>query len=132
MRSTFRPLAVLAVLLCASTVAYGQGVTTSLSGSVVDSSGGVIPGADVAAKNNATTAESRTVTSENGTFTIPALNPGVYTVTVTLTGFKTAVLATSSSTRNAGLGARAARGGPRRNRRRRGERNRPDAVASVR
>ncbi len=93
MRRSFRPIAVLAALLLANTLAHAQGgVTTSLSGVVVDASGGIVPGADVAARNNATTAESRAVTGANGTFTIPALNPGVYTVTVALMGFKTAVL----------------------------------------
>ena len=52
----------------------------------------VIPGADVKVKNNATAAESTTITADNGTFTIPALNAGTYTVTVSLMGFKTIVL----------------------------------------
>jgi Carboxypeptidase regulatory-like domain len=71
--------------------AFGQ-VTSSLSGVVVDSSGAVIPGADVAAKNNATLAEFKTTTVENGTFAIPVLDQGTYTVTVSLPGFKQAIL----------------------------------------
>lgn len=67
-------------------------MTSSLSGTVVDTSGAVIPGADVTLKNNATSAVSNAVTTENGTFSIPALNPGTYTATVTLMGFKTVVL----------------------------------------
>ncbi len=73
-------------------LAQGGGTTTSLSGLVVDTSGGVIPGADVVAKNNATTAEFRAVTDSEGRFTIPAVNPGTYTVTVSLSGFKTVIL----------------------------------------
>jgi hypothetical protein len=86
-------LACVAALLWYSPIAYGQGggTTASLSGLVVDSSGGVIPGADVVVKNNATAAENRTVTGPDGRFTIPALNPGTYTVTVSLMGFKTFV-----------------------------------------
>jgi hypothetical protein len=73
--------------------AYAQGgVTSSISGIVTDSSGGVIPGASVKAKNNGTGAESDTITTEAGTFTIPALLPGSYAVTVTLQGFKTTEL----------------------------------------
>lgn len=85
--------ALVAHLAPASGVVFAQGgATSSITGSVHDSSGGVLPGADVVVKNVATTAESRTVSSEQGTFTIPALNAGTITVTVTLMGFKTVVL----------------------------------------
>jgi hypothetical protein len=68
------------------------GATSSINGTVTDGSGAVIPGADIVARNNATSAESRGVSGVNGTFTIPALNAGAYTVTVSLMGFKTVVL----------------------------------------
>ena len=64
----------------------------SINGTVVDSQGGVLPGADVVAKNNATGGEFQAVTNNEGNFTIPAVNAGVYTVTVSLQGFKSAVL----------------------------------------
>ena len=73
-------------------VAYAQSQSGSINGTVVDSQGGVLPGADIAAKNNGTGGEFRAVTNTEGQFTIPALNAGVYTVTVTMQGFKTAVL----------------------------------------
>jgi hypothetical protein len=82
-----------AVMAAAGTAAYAQGgATSSLSGTVTDASGAVIPGADVKAKNNATGAESTAVSSESGTFTIPSLNAGTYTVSVSLMGFKSVVL----------------------------------------
>ena len=84
----------MAMVVMASPPAYGQaaGVTTSLSGLVVDSSGGVMPGVDVVARNNATAGISQAVTDGSGRFSIPALQPGIYTVTVSLAGFKTVVL----------------------------------------
>jgi hypothetical protein len=78
--------------LAAPVYAQGGGATTSLSGLVVDTSGALIPGATVAVRNNATAGEFQSVTNESGTFTIPALHAGSYTVTVTLAGFKKAVL----------------------------------------
>jgi hypothetical protein len=87
------------VLLCAALVlslgglAYGQGAaTTRLSGTVVDASGAVIPGADVVVKNNGTGTEYRTVSDGTGHYTITAITSGTYTVTVSLMGFKSVVL----------------------------------------
>ena len=59
---------------------------------MTDTSGAVIPGASVAVKNTATSTLFDTVTNESGYFSVPALDPGSYSVTVTLMGFKTAVL----------------------------------------
>ncbi len=71
--------------------AQGGGTSTSLSGTVTDSSGGVIPGAAVVVKNNATASEYTAASNESGNFTVPSIEPGTYTVTVSLMGFKTAV-----------------------------------------
>ena len=59
---------------------------------MVDSSGGVIPGAEVVVKSNATQAEFKTISSENGTFTIPALSAGTYIATVSVPNFKQSVI----------------------------------------
>jgi len=75
-----------------SCFAYAQGTSSSLSGVVVDQSGAVVPGADVKIKNDATGVEFATVTAENGTFSIPALDAGTYTATVSMTGFKQAIV----------------------------------------
>lgn len=86
-------LVLAAMMALVSVAAYAQGgVTAAISGTVVDASGAVIPGAEISVKNNATAGVSTAVSNENGTFTIPALNPGIYTATITLMGFKTVVL----------------------------------------
>jgi Carboxypeptidase regulatory-like domain/TonB-dependent Receptor Plug Domain len=72
--------------------AQGGGATTSLSGTVTDTSGAIIPGATVVVKNVGTATQFDAVTNESGYFSVPALDPGAYSVTVTLMGFKTAVL----------------------------------------
>ena len=87
-------IVMVALLAMAGSLAYGQGsaTTSRLTGVVVDTSGGVIPGADVVAKSNATAGEFRAVSDATGSFTIPALPPGTYTVTISLMGFKTVIL----------------------------------------
>src|SRR5687768_1076921 len=94
---TFRgwlPTTVFALLIAfAAAPAFAQGGATSpLSGIVVDTSGAVLPGADVSVRNNATGETHTTVTNAQGAFTVPALVNGTYSVTVSLMGFKTAVL----------------------------------------
>jgi hypothetical protein len=97
MRFSFVRGLIAAVLVTGLTsgIAHAQGsFFTSLSGTVVDPSGAVIPGADVKVKNNGTGQESNTVSGTDGSFTIPSLAGGSYSVTVSLMGFKTAVLNT--------------------------------------
>lgn len=81
-----------AIFLMVATLAYGQGsVTATLTGTVLDTSGGAIPGATIVITNSATGVKTETTSTSQGTFTVPALLPGTYSVTVSLTGFKTAV-----------------------------------------
>jgi len=92
MDRVFRLMVCLAVLVMATTPAFGQGSGSTLSGVVTDSGGGVIPGATVVVKNNATNVSQTVVTNAAGAFSVPALNAGTYTVTVSLSGFKTVVI----------------------------------------
>jgi hypothetical protein len=95
-RSTLRMglLVLLAAVFCSNgTVAYAQGATSqTISGTVVDSSGAVIPGADVVVKHTGTGATNSSVSNAEGIFSVAALPIGTYTVTVTLSGFKTVVV----------------------------------------
>lgn len=65
-------------------------LSTSLSGSVIDPSGAFIPGAEVTVKNEDTGTEYKIITNESGSFYVPAVVAGTYTVTVQVPGFKTA------------------------------------------
>ena len=84
---------VLAALVVAfvSAPAFAQ-ATSSITGVVVDQAGGVIPGATITVKNVATGVTFTAYAGPQGGFTVPAVPPGTYTVTVALDGFKTAVL----------------------------------------
>src|SRR5262245_30339017 len=72
--------------------AFGQTATASLNGAITDPNGAVISGATVRVKNNATGAEFKATTASNGTYTVPSLGAGSYTVTIEAQGFKKAVL----------------------------------------
>jgi hypothetical protein len=91
-RSLIRSGLVSALVLAASVVAMAQSSSTSISGIVIDTGGGVLPGANVVVKNNANSATFETITNSAGAFSVPSLDPGTYTVTVSLAGFKTAVV----------------------------------------
>ncbi|HUF46973.1 MAG TPA: carboxypeptidase-like regulatory domain-containing protein [Vicinamibacterales bacterium] len=83
----------LAIVATASSLAFAQGgAASSITGVVLDSGGGAVPGATVVARNNATNENYTTVSGSNGSFTIPAISIGTYTVTVSLSGFKTAII----------------------------------------
>jgi len=64
---------------------------SSLLGTVTDSTGAVVQGAKVVAKNNATGVEKNAMTTSAGTYNITDLNPGRYIVTVDLAGFQSSV-----------------------------------------
>lgn len=70
-------------------VSFGQAITGTIVGTVVDSSGAVIAGTSVTAKNTATGVTYNTTTGTAGFYTIPNLPPGTYDVTAQYKGFKT-------------------------------------------
>lgn len=82
------------VMGLASTRSYAQGgsTKTALTGTVVDTGGGVIPGASVVIRNIESGVSFDTVTNADGAFALPALDPGTYSVSVSLQGFKTSVI----------------------------------------
>src|SRR5437899_11823279 len=79
------------VLLFVSLALFGQVTSTStLAGTVLDTSGAAVPGAAVTVRNQATAATFRVATNATGVFSVPALGSGTYTVTIEAKGFKQA------------------------------------------
>ena len=79
-----------AVLLCLmlTAPAFSQS-NSSLSGTVADATGGVLPGVAVTATNSATAVATPTVTNAAGVYNFASLPPGTYKVTAELAGFQT-------------------------------------------
>jgi hypothetical protein len=76
------------VCLCVAPEVLSQTTRATLTGTVTDPNGAVVPGATVNATNVATNISSETQTNQVGTYTFTALPPGEFTVAVELTGFK--------------------------------------------
>src|SRR3989442_1670776 len=79
--------AALGVLLMAS-AALAQNAG-SMRGTVTDSSGAVVPGASVTLTNDATKFARRAVSDSKGGYFFASVEPGAYTLTVEIQGFKT-------------------------------------------
>ncbi|MBA3241553.1 MAG: carboxypeptidase regulatory-like domain-containing protein, partial [Acidobacteria bacterium] len=73
--------------LATSTLTFAQTAQGSVQGTVTDQNGAVVVGATIEATNNGT-GEKRTVTaSDQGSYTLPNLSPGNYTLAVSAPGF---------------------------------------------
>lgn len=78
----------LAIVLHPAPAAFAQFITGSVSGTVRDPSGAVVPKADVTLINEATN-NTRTVLSDSaGYFTFAGVDTGTYSITVSATGFE--------------------------------------------
>src|SRR5690348_1313274 len=77
--------------LFVSVPVHAQVVGATLSGTVSDPSGALIPGATVSIKNTATGVTRDVVTDSAGFYSAPNLLPGTYDVTVSAKGFSTAI-----------------------------------------
>jgi hypothetical protein len=82
---------VLVFVLLAAVSLIAQTFRGTILGTVTDPSGAVLPGAKVTVKNVGTGQERTTDTSADGSYALPELQIGTYTVTVTLAGFQTSV-----------------------------------------
>jgi len=82
---------ILGFVLLAAVSLSAQTFRGTILGTVTDPSGAVISGAKVTVKNAGTGLERTAETSADGSYALPELPIGTYTVTVTLPGFKTFV-----------------------------------------
>ena len=72
-----------------SSAAFGQRVTGSIDGRVTDTTGAVLPGVEVTVTNDATGLVRNILTNEIGLYNVPLLSSGIYSVQVSLPGFRT-------------------------------------------
>jgi hypothetical protein len=84
-----RRLATAAVLLVlVPTSIFAQGGNASVGGFVQDPSQAFIPGVSVTATNTQTGVVTTVITNESGTYNLPSLLPGTYSLRAELTGFR--------------------------------------------
>ncbi len=68
--------------------ALAQSDRGAIAGTVLDSSGGTVQGAEITATGANTGAVYKTITSDTGAYQIPNMQVGVYNITVSAPGFK--------------------------------------------
>jgi len=88
-RMSARPLqaTLLVSIVCTSSL-FAQTDTASLSGNVLDTQGGAVPGVEVRATRVETGITSSSTTNSVGIYFFSSLSPGHYQLTVSKTGFK--------------------------------------------
>ena len=85
-----RYVMLLAALVCFLPVAvFGQVATATITGTVTDQQGAVIPEVKVSVKNVGTGVVREIQTGSGGAFVVPLLPVGTYTISAEKTGFKT-------------------------------------------
>jgi hypothetical protein len=87
MRSSFLFIMVSVVVI--ASLAFGQVGNGTITGTITDPTGAVVPGAAVDARNAQTGVHFAGASTAAGTFTIADLPVGTYAVTVVVAGFKT-------------------------------------------
>ena len=94
-RRTISTSRLAAALLCVAAFVFpaiAQSNRGTIVGTVTDQNGAAIKDAKVTATNTATGNAHEATTSDEGTFTIPALEPGNYSIKIEASGFQTATV----------------------------------------
>ena len=90
-RYRIRILFTLTMVAGAASSGFAQITSASLSGTVKDQTGAVLPGVDVGVKNVETGETRSAVTDASGLYTVTGLRPGKYEARASLQGFATVV-----------------------------------------
>src|SRR6516162_7935785 len=86
------PLAAVLAALAFGPGAWAQETTAGIQGTVKDASGGSVAKATIEVSGPALIGTRKAQTDESGNYRITALPPGVYTMTVAASGFRTSKL----------------------------------------
>jgi hypothetical protein len=78
-----------ALLVCSATNRLHAQATAEITGTIIDNSGAVVPGARVSITNEATGISSEVTSNAAGHYTVPFLRPGRYRIEVQQEGFRT-------------------------------------------
>jgi Carboxypeptidase regulatory-like domain/TonB-dependent Receptor Plug Domain len=82
-----RVLRMVVLVVGFSALALGQTGTSVITGTVIDSSGGAIPGVDITLTNQETGSKAQALTNDTGSYRFASLPPGTYRVEAELAGF---------------------------------------------
>lgn len=82
-------LAILVFIACLLPVARAQNENAELTGTIFDAQGLPVPGAAISVRNENTGMHRETVSTGTGDYTVPALDPGTYTIRVEESDFET-------------------------------------------
>src|SRR5262245_4245568 len=81
----------LVFFLLSGTLVSGQGTTATISGTVSDSTGAIVPGTKIVILNEETGISREVASDETGRYTAPSLGLGNYRVTASKDGFQTQI-----------------------------------------
>src|SRR5262245_3746734 len=81
--------ALLAFVLFGATPLFSQSSNGTISGTVADVTGAVVPGVTVTATNNATGVVTTVLSNDAGAYNFASLLPGTYKVSAAIPGFQT-------------------------------------------
>jgi len=74
--------------MCIAVMAFGQAITSSISGTVTDSSGAAVPGAVITISDASQGVERQVTANSTGSYLVPGLPAGTYNLKVAATGFR--------------------------------------------